>query len=165
MTNSIAVRIGTMTSRWVFMKNDRVSLTTACSHFYPLAVQNDAGHLISYLVCKLQAFHFIFFHHPTYHVRSSFPPLPPTVVVTQIRGHIAGSSPPIPTTVRALQFYREKISSPSSTRVELCSPTLGALSIWSFFIFANKSKISPRRDWKSRTNTTLYSSSIQGFPL
>ena len=37
---------------------------------------------------------------------------------------------PFPTTVRALHFYREKISAlPSSTRrVELCSPTLGALS-------------------------------------
>ena len=51
------------------------------------------------------------------------------LVVTQIRGHIAGSSPPLATTVRALHFYHEKISAlPSSTRVELCLTTLGALS-------------------------------------
>ena len=51
----------------------------------------------------------------------------------------------------------------SSTRVELCLPTLGALSSWSFllFIFANKFKISPRRDSNSRTNT----SRIRGLPL
>ena len=41
------------------------------------------------------------------------------------------------TTVRVLHFYREKISalSSSSTRVELCVPTLGAVSSWSFFYF------------------------------
>ena len=57
------------------------------------------------------------------------------LVVTQIRGHRAGSSPPLPSTVRALHFYWEKISVlktfsflPSLTRVELCLPTLGALS-------------------------------------
>ena len=49
----------------------------------------------------------------------------------------------------------------SSTRVELCLPTLGALSSWSFFFFANKFKISPRRDSNSRINT----SSIRGLPL
>ena len=48
----------------------------------------------------------------------------------------------------------------SSTRVELCLPTLGALSSWSFLIFANKFRISPRRDSNSRTNT----SSIRGIP-
>ena len=48
---------------------------------------------------------------------------------TRIRGHIARSSSPLPDTVRALHFYREKILAlPSSTRVELCLPTLGALS-------------------------------------
>ena len=66
-----------------------------------------------------------FFSHPIHHIRPSFLSL---LVVTQIRGYIAGSSPPLPTTVRALHFYREKISVlPSSTRVELCLPTLGAL--------------------------------------
>ena len=58
------------------------------------------------------------------------------LVATQIRGHIAGSSPPVPTTVRAWHFLsREDFSSflPSSTRVELCLPTLGALSnCWPF---------------------------------
>ena len=63
------------------------------------------------------------------------------LVVTQIRGHIAGSSPPLPTTVRAFHFYTSAL--PSSTRVELCSPTLGALSSLSLLYFANKFKISP----------------------
>ena len=50
------------------------------------------------------------------------------LVVTQIRGQIRLSSP-LPITVRALYFYRENISAlPSSTCVELCLPTLGALS-------------------------------------
>ena len=50
---------------------------------------------------------------------------------------------------------------PSSTRVELSLPTLGALiSSCSFFIFANKFRISPWRDSNSRTNT----GSIRGLP-
>ena len=53
------------------------------------------------------------FCYPVYYLRPSNCPLTPTVVVTQIRGHIAGSSP-LPTTVRALHFYREKISALSS---------------------------------------------------
>ena len=51
----------------------------------------------------------------------------------------------------------------SSTPVELCLPTLGALSSWSFYIFANKFNIPPRRDSKSRTNTI--NSSIRGLTL
>ena len=67
--------------------------------------------------------------HPISYLRPNFSPSLLVIVVTQIRGHIAGSSPPIPTTVRALHFYREKISGlPSLTRVEMCLPTLDALS-------------------------------------
>ena len=67
------------------------------------------------------AFSFLFFF-PSHLLSSPFFSLS-LLVVTQIRCHIAGSSPPLPTTVRALHFYREKISalsSPSSTRVQLC---------------------------------------------
>ena len=71
-------------------------------------------------------FSFFFFPHPIYDLRPSFLSL---LVVTQIRGHIAGSFPPLPTTVRALDFYREEILAlSSSTRVDLCLLTLGALS-------------------------------------
>ena len=62
----------------------------------------------------------LFCHFPSYQV-----------VVTQIRGHIAGSFPPLPTRVRALHFFREKrfqLFLRSSTRVESCLPTRGALS-------------------------------------
>ena len=104
---------------------------------------------------------FSLFFHPI-HLRPSFSLS--LLVVTQIRGHIAGSSPPLPTTVRALH-YRENISALSclvdSRRIELCLPTLDALSSWSFFFVAKKVKISPRRDSNSRTNT----SSIRGLPL
>ena len=63
-----------------------------------------------------------------------------------------------------LAFYREKMSALSSlvdSRRTVCLPTLGALSNWSFFIFANKFRNSPRRDSNSRPNT----SSIRGLPL
>ena len=112
-------------------------------------------------------FFFQTFFHPIHYLRPSIISL---LVVTQIQGHIAGFSSPLPTKVRALHFSREKISAlPSSTRVELCLLTLGALSSWSsffyhfFFIFANRFKISPRRDSNSRTNTI--NSSIRGLPL
>ena len=88
--------------------------------------------------------------------------LPPTVVVTQIRGHIAGSSSPLPTTVRALHFYREKISALSSlvdSRRIAPTQAIDALSSWSFSIFAKKFTISPRWDSNSRTNA----SSIRGY--
>ena len=86
------------------------------------------------------------------------------LVVTQIRGHIAQALlPPYPLRFVPCIFIarRFQLFLPSSTRVELCLPTLGALSSWSFFIFANKFKISPRRDSNSRINT----SSIRGLPL
>ena len=89
-------------------------------------------HYILYGRSRLLFFLFSFFF-PSHLLSSPFYSLSP-LVVTQIRGHIAGSFPPLPTTVRALQFYREEISAlPSSTRVALCLPTLGALSSWSFF--------------------------------
>ena len=52
------------------------------------------------------------------------------LVATQIRGHIAGSSPPSPLRFVPSIFIarRFQLFLPSSTRVELCLPTLGALS-------------------------------------
>ena len=104
-----------------------------------------------------------------YYLRLSFLSL---LVVTQIRGHIiAGSLPPYPLRFVPCIFIarRFQLFLPSSTRVELCllTHTLGALSSWSFFIiiFANKFKISPRRDSNSQTNTATCSGSIRGLPL
>ena len=83
---------------------------------------------------------------------------PSLLVVTQIRGHILNSRlfSPLPTTVRALHFYREKISALSSLvdsrRIVLTHARRSQL-LTLLFIFANKSKISPRRDSNSRTNT------------
>ena len=89
--------------------------------------------------------------------------LPLIIVVTQIRGHIAGSCSPYPLLFVPCIFIaiRFQLFLPSSTRVELCFPTVGALNSCSYFIFASKFKISPRRDSNSRTNT----SSIRGLPL
>ena len=104
-----------------------------------------------------------FFFHPIYHVRPSFCSLS-LLVLTQIRGHIAGSSPPILTTVRFLYFYREKISALASlvdSRRIVLTHARRSQQLILFFIFANKLKISPRRDSNSRTNT----SSIRGLPL
>ena len=106
-----------------------------------------------------------FFVHHIYYVRPSILSiLFSLLVVTQIRGHIAGSSPPLP----ALRFVpcffiarRFQLFLPSSTRVELFLLALGALSSWSFLIFANNFRISPQRDSNSRTNT----SSLRGLPL
>ena len=52
------------------------------------------------------------------------------VAVTQIRGHIAGSYPPSPLRIMPLIFIAKILQPflPSSTRVELRLPTLGALS-------------------------------------
>ena len=59
---------------------------------------------------------------------------------------------------RRFQLFR-----PSSARVELCLPTLRALSSsFFFFIFASKFKISPRLDSNSRINTISSNSSIRG---
>ena len=76
-------------------------------------------------------------------------------VVTQIRGHIAGSSSSspirfVPCIIIAKIF---RFFSPSSTRVELYLPTVGALRSF-LHIFANKFKILPRRDSNSRINTS-----------
>ena len=85
------------------------------------------------------------------------------LVVTQIRGHIAGSSPLLPITVRAFHFFREKISALSSLvhsrRIVLTHARRSQQLI--LYTYANKFKISPRRDSNSRTNT----SSIRGLPL
>ena len=73
---------------------------------------------------------FFFFHH-IYYLRPSTCILSLLVGTQMIQGHIASSSPPLPTTVRAFHFFIAKIFQlflPSSTRVELCLPTLGALS-------------------------------------
>ena len=76
-------------------------------------------------------FVFIFyFPPPFFYLRLFFFSLS-LLVVTQIRGHIEGSSSPLSTTARALSFLsREYFSSffPRRLRVELCLPTLGALS-------------------------------------
>ena len=47
---------------------------------------------------------------------------------------------PLPTTVRALHVYRERTSDllSSSTRVELCRPTVGALNSRSLFCFCKQ---------------------------
>ena len=67
---------------------------------------------------------------------------------------------PLPTTVRAFHFMARRLPPllPSSTRVELCLPTLGALSSWSFSIFANRFTISPR--WYS--NLRINASNVRG---
>ena len=86
------------------------------------------------------------------------------LVVTQIRGHIAGSSPLLPATVRDLHFYREKISALSSlvdSRRIVLTHARRSQQLILIYIFANKFKISPRRDSNSRTST----SSIRGPPL
>ena len=87
------------------------------------------------------------------------------LVVTQIRGHKAGCSSPLPTTVRALHFFRDKISALSSLvdsrRIVLthalnrCSQQLILFLFFSFLFFADKLKISPRRDSNSPTYTMI----------
>ena len=107
-------------------------------------------------------FLFFLFFFPSYLLSSRFCSLF-LLVVTQIRGHMTGSSP-LPTTVRALHFYREKISALASlvdSRRIVLTHARRSQQLILFFIFANKLKISPRRDSNSRTNT----SSIRGLPL
>ena len=70
---------------------------------------------------------------------------------------------PLPTRVRALHFYRENISALSSlvdSRRIVPTHARPSQQLIPFFIFANKFRISPRRDSNSQTNT----SSIRGLP-
>ena len=102
---------------------------------------------------------YVFFFSPSRLLYSPFVfSLPPiNSRITQIRGHIAGSSPPHPTTVRALHFYREKILALSSlvdSRRTVLTHASRSQQLIPFFIFANKFRISPRRDSNSRTNTS-----------
>ena len=95
-----------------------------------------------------QPFFVLFSPHPIYCLRPSF--LSPSyqgiifIVVIQIQGHIAGSSP----SRQRFAFFiarRFQLFLPSSTRVELCLPTLGALGkeLLIIFVFANIFQISP----------------------
>ena len=88
---------------------------------------NVSGTLVLYNCSTLFCFSF-FFPHPIYIFALLFFLF--LLVVTLMQGHIAGSSPPSP-----LRFVpciciarRFKVFLPSSTRVELCLPTLRALS-------------------------------------
>ena len=84
--------------------------------------------------CFVHIYYPILFSHHIHDMDPSFSLS--LLVVTQIRGHIAGSSPPLPTTVRALHSYRDNSSAlPSSIRLDLCLPTLGALSSCFYFLF------------------------------
>ena len=62
---------------------------------------------------------FVFFCHPVYYLHPFF--LAPSLVATQIRGHIAGSFPPSPPRFVPCIFIarRFQLFLPSSTRVEL----------------------------------------------
>ena len=146
--------------RVYFLFPDRPQLKTPCTIIgvYELGQPKSGWRFLTNFVnhCRLRVeqwkhwpFFFLLFFSipftPEYCLRPSIFSL---LVVTQIRGHIAGPFPPPPTTVRALHFYREKIQLfvPSSTRVELCLPTLGALSSWSiFFLFLQMN--SKSRPW------------------
>ena len=85
-------------------------------------------------------------------------PLPPSRN-SDLGSHSRLISPP------ALQFLpcisiakKNQLFLASSTRVELCLPTLGALSSWSFFsfsFFANKFRISPRRGIRTHGPTLV----------
>ena len=126
-----------------------------CAFFYVRSLSLSISYYFLFLL--------FFFFFPSYSLYSPF--FLSFLVVPQIRGHIAGSSPPLPTTVRALHFYREKIAAlcslVESRRIVLTHARRSQHFSLSFFIFANKLEISPRRDSNSRTNT----SGIRGLPL
>ena len=81
-------------------------------------------------------FLFLFCFFPIPLLSSPFFPLS-LLVVAQIRGPIAGSSFPYPLGFVPCIFIAKifQLFLPSSTRVELCLPTLGPLSSWSLFLF------------------------------
>ena len=107
-------------------------------------------------------FYFILFF--SSHLLCSFAPifLSPFYSRHSDPGHTSCSCTPLPTAVFVCIIFPKRFQFflPSWTRVELCLPTVGALSSWSFFIFANKFKISPRED----SNSPTKSSNIRGLP-
>ena len=114
----------------------------------------------------LYSFSFLFFFIPFIIFALSILSL---LVVTQIGfrgGHMAGSSSPLPTTVRALHFLRDEISAFSSlvdSRRTVLTHARRSQQLILSFIFANKFKISPRRDSNSRTNTTTKIVAFEGY--
>ena len=115
---------------------------------------------------------FIFFYHyffcPSHLLSSPVCSLPPSHN-SDPGSHSRLSSPPSPQRFVPCIFiasWKFQLFLPSSTRrVELCLSTLARPSLqfvlFLFIFFANKFRISPRRDSNSRTNT----SSIRGLLL
>ena len=97
------------------------------------------------------------FSHPIYY--SPFFSLSPLVVI-QIRGHIVGSSPPSLIWFVPCFFIARNFSSffPRRLASNCAYPRYRRFQQLILFYFANKLKIPPRRDSKSRTNA----SSIRG---
>ena len=106
--------------------------------------------------------------HPIYYLLPPFSLSLLLIVVTQIRGHIAGSSPPSPLRFVPCIIYREKISALSSLvglrRTAVLTHARHSATVVDPFIFANKLKISSRRDSNSRTNTIISAGSDRGLP-
>ena len=73
--------------------------------------------------------------------------------------------PPYPLRFVPCIFYREKISALSSLvdSRRMWLPTLGALSSWSFFIFANKFKILPHGGIRTHGQTLVLIVAFEGY--
>ena len=85
-----------------------------CGHTHPYYCIVDRQDTDTYVYIHYTSIYLVyiyFFSHPMNYLRLFFFSLPPTAVITQIRGHIAGSSPLLPTMVRAFAFLsREDVS-------------------------------------------------------
>ena len=99
--------------------------------------------------------------HPIYYCRPSFSLS--LLVVTQIRCHIAGSSPSSRLRFVPCIFIARRVQPllPSSPRVELRLPTLGALSRYTLFVFA-KYNSKPHHGGIPTPGPTLFIAALQG---
>ena len=127
---------------------------------FPCCILDNKSVMLSRVLQRfLFLFSFFFFFHPIYYLRPYSLSL---LVVTQIRGQSRLFSPPTHHG-SCLAFLSQDFSSffPRRLASSCAYPRQALSAVDPFFSFANKFRISPRRNSNPRINT----SSIRGLPL
>ena len=135
----------------------RYLVHTICIYFVSLAIKQyqEPIHDIYYTLVYTFSSSFSFFLIP-FIIFALLLSLPPSL--NSDPGSHSRLFSPLPTTVCALHFIarRFQLFLPSSTRVELCLPTLGALSSRSFFLIHPKKEKRTNQTQNKKQKTKMY---------